>query len=232
MKGPVPRWWLNLLIVGGLGCAESGFQSNDDMDVDPSADTDSDSDSEQAPAGPHLWRLSAELSIVDGVPIIQDSAVHIEFFDSDGNEWTVDEGQSSDCDLILTDVSTVDKPPVDPAVKQWWTLALLQNDEAPCPWTLPVPEASSQTELPQIYLGLGDLDPQLLPAMSAADLNVDADLYGLYMLHPATNGDTVFIFGVAGTQGQYDGSEVTVDAPPIPNGDYALRPLFLLPVPE
>lgn len=107
-----------------------------------------------------------------------------------------------------------------------------------------------------LYLGLGLMHPELVPHVRARGLD-EATVYGAYAAFPpaATRGSTgtatsatatdsglstgtgttepppvpatLYVFGVAGTEANLDGTDPAVDEPPLPDGSYRLDPIFL-----
>lgn len=232
---------LPLLLLASLalvsGCSESTARSADDTDsadnpMDNNEDTD-ETDPETTYSGPSFWSLNGSLNLVDGLPSLEGSSLQVAFFDSRGQPWQEDETDVWTCDVSL--VEAIDGP-LDAADGEtlfgWWQVTVDAPEEAPCPWSIPTPEAVGDTELSQVIIGFGDFDARLQPSMQAAGLDAELDVYGLYTLHPGASGDTVYVFGVAGTEGQFAGEDASVSAPPLPAGRYDLQTLVLLPVPE
>ena len=224
-----------LFIVALAAC--SADAGNDMFPFDSLSDTDQpevdDTDGDREYLGPDYWGIAGDLVVVDGRLDLGASSVTATFYDDRGAPWRNDALEGPACSLGI--VESVDGPELDneeASLTAWWHLALDVDAEGPCPWPIPTPEAAGDSEAPQVILGLGELDPRLATSMAAAELDPGLPLYGLYALHPAADGDRVLVFGVAGTQAQFDGTETTVDEPPPADGSYALRTLLLLPVPE
>lgn len=99
----------------------------------------------------------------------------------------------------------------------WWKVDL-RDGVAGCRWD------GDAT----LTLGLGPVDDALSPAIAANGLGT-ATAYGLY----AQNGDAavVYVFGLAGTESDFSGGTTPVEVSPLPDGNYELRGLHLLPAP-
>ncbi|MBW1878222.1 MAG: hypothetical protein JRI25_02010 [Deltaproteobacteria bacterium] len=101
----------------------------------------------------------------------------------------------------------------------WWIVVLDQAEVAACPWDLPQ----------NLHIGIGGLDAQLYPAMDVNGFNTDAStLYGLYIQYGAVDAP-IWVFGVAGTLENYQGTDDPAAAAPLPDGSYDIETLHLLP---
>lgn len=226
----LPLSFTVLLACGGA--LDDGLSPNDaSWDSDNTENTDTDPVS--AYAGPTYWGLGGELAVTGGAVDAAVSAVTATFYDDRGQPWISEDLEGPACMPQILDA--VDGPEVaedDAQLSGWWRLALETEVDTPCPWTIPTPDAAGDTELEQVIVGFGALDPRLAASMAAADLDPDLPVYGLYSLQPGPDGDRVFVFGVAGTQAMFAGTDTPVDEPPPADGAYALQTLLLLPVPE
>lgn len=201
----------------GVACADYELaaergspNAGNDSDAD-TVDEDSDTGDTGPSDTPTYWTLDGTLTITGGAVDPAGSALALAF--RNGTEalctvepltWTVNAGEA----------------PADIETYGWWTLTL---DEAgnPCEWPLPASMPS---------LGIGRLDERLHPAMAEAGHDpATTSLYGLY-IQPDPAEATVYVYGVAGLPGNYDGSEAAVTAPPLPDGVYTLVDLHLLPL--
>ncbi|MBX2796673.1 MAG: hypothetical protein KTR31_03355 [Myxococcales bacterium] len=79
-----------------------------------------------------------------------------------------------------------------------------------------------------LELGIGLYDAALDPAMDAAG-QLGADVYGFYVR--PTTADPVYLVGIARTAGLKEGTDSTVEAPPLPDGAYEVDTLVLLSAP-
>lgn len=230
--------WLLIAALGVVGCGPGGgVRSADDTDAaDPAVDdTDESGDTDQLPEyeGPHFWGLDGVITLADGKPTLDMSSLQASFYDREGKPWQAVDEDPYRCDLqVIESVLGPDESLDGEPLLGWWQMTVDAPTDAPCPWTVPSPDTVGDTELAQVVVGLGPFDGRLLPQLEAAGLDPALDLYGLYVLHPAADGDVVYIFGVAGTDAQFAGSETTVDGPPLPPGAYRLQSLVLLPIPE
>ncbi|MFK7926577.1 MAG: hypothetical protein AB8H79_00195 [Myxococcota bacterium] len=229
---------LLLLAVALAGCSDGeANRAVDDLNDDGNGNTDAlDTDDTAIPetySGPSFWSLGGIISLEDGTPSLTQTTLEASFFDSSAQPWQEDELDEWQCGLSITEAVSGPAELLDgePLVG-WWQLSVdAENDEG-CPWTVPSPQAVGDTELSQLVIGFGPLDPRLLPSLQAAGLDPSLDLYGLYALHPGSDGDAVYVFGVAGTDEQFAGTGTTTDEAPLLAGEYRIQTLALLPVPE
>jgi hypothetical protein len=120
---------------------------------------------------------------------------------------------------FAVDAATPAEAPVDVPLFGWWSLTLSPAD--------PACSGAAPTEL---TLGIGAMDSRLESALAQQGYSADVadEIYGLY----AANGtDDAFVFGVAGTPGNFAGTDAPVTSGPLPDGTYAITTLYLLPAP-
>src|SRR5690606_13267448 len=165
------------------------------------------------------------LHLVSGAPVVAESELWIEYRDSTNTAYDpdleTDAGSAAllPCETRLRVLSFTElAPPTDDVSMAWWSVTLDEFGEASCMWAPPQ----------GLHLGVGVLDASLAPALDLAGLGgPDEPLYGLYAQFGTTS--PVWVFGVIGTSAQYAGTAVPPDSPPLPDGDYALTTLHLLP---
>lgn len=203
----------SLLVACSAGdLSETTRETGSPLDTAEPADTDSSLDVTAA-----TWTgLSGNLELQDGAVVLESSSLSWTYFDGD-----IASICSSTVALASAEVSSTP----DPSVLAWWVVTEDPDaDTSDCPLRRPN----------QLELGLGVLDPSLAPAIDASDLDASAAPYGLYA---RVGWDTleettpVWIFGVAGTTGAFDGSAPAVTEGPLPDGMYEMRPLHLFAVP-
>jgi hypothetical protein len=121
------------------------------------------------------------------------------------------------CETTLAPTSATPlTPPADLPVLGWWGIVLTKGT---CPWSAP----------DLAYLGFGALDERLRRAMGAHDIDpTTSSMYGAYVQQPVEDAP-VFVYAVAGTPANLEGTEVAVTVPPLPDGPYVLQGLYLLP---
>lgn len=98
----------------------------------------------------------------------------------------------------------------------WWQLSLGEVEDASCPYTYPT----------DLSIGIGAMHPSLLPAISEAGYDAST-LNGLYIQEGEAS--DLWVFGVAGTEEQLEGSQERQSSPALPDGIYYLVGLFQLP---
>ena len=131
------------------------------------------------------------------------------------------------CESLRAPISAVDVPSPDPAIYHWWLVELPQDDGA----------CEGAEELPTtLLLGLGELHPDITRGLKdeAAQAAVGS-LYGAYVATVGVQEDgqaeTIYIYGYAGTSTDLAGETIPVTAPPAPDGDYTLTPVYVLKLP-
>jgi hypothetical protein len=212
------------LLMFSMACADyESSAMNEDMDYlgdltdHNGADTGS-IDTLSTSIEATLWSLDATLAIADGQIEPQHSSFTITFWGegealcSAAVEPDIDGDGTPDTNMIgQTDFA-------DPTVEMLgqWSLSFTGNDD--CTDSVP----------PNILLGIGNLDDQLIPSVISAGLGPDT-LNGLYIQQGASD-PTLYVFGAIGTQDQYDGLSGPLTDAPIPDGDYIAQTLYLLPL--
>jgi hypothetical protein len=79
-------------------------------------------------------------------------------------------------------------------------------------------------------IGLGAYDVRLDPAMAARDM-LGYDVYGLYLQESPS--EPIYVIGIAGTAEMLAGTpDLTVEAPPLADGDYNGYSLIALTLQE
>jgi hypothetical protein len=216
--------------VALAGCVESAINFSERQPDDPDAagETDDGDATDEPYLGPHFFALNAEIEVVSGAIDPEESSLTLTWYNAQATPY----GTKSSCAPSLEDAAPGPTTELASELFGFWQLSVVAADDDPCPWSLPSPAAAGDAEVPQLVLGVGPLDPRLGPALDAAEAEPDASVYGLYTLLPGPEGDRLLTFGAAGTQGNWDGSDLAVEAPPLPDGRYELRTLVLLPVPE
>ena len=181
---------------------ESAFAGGDSAD-----DGSDDTGREQNAA--ELWSLAAELELVDGVPTTGTFSVEIVGDDTD-EPCTLPDSLS-----ITTGASP------HPAIFSWFSAPLLPHAGSACD-VLPA----------SVWIGLGALDETLEASLPTAGIQTEAGaaLNGAYLSED--DGETIWVFGVAGPSGAFAGDEgkSALDAAGM-DGHWSIVPVFDLPLP-
>ncbi len=156
---------------------------------------------------PELFALAGALEVVGEQVDVYASAVTLDYRNGAGD--TVCSGVRP----ILSATAEVNDDP-DLPLYGWWTLSF---DASPC----------GEEEPAALNVGIGAWDAQLDGPAAAQNLDGSA-LYALYARRGAT--DPVWVFGATGTAEQFNGYAGPVTGPPLPDGRYELRTLYLLPL--
>ena len=131
------------------------------------------------------------------------------------------------CESLRAPISALDAPSPDAAIYHWW-LVELPGDDGGCEGSEALPTT--------LLLGLGGMHPDIIAGLEADDAQDAAgSLYGAYI---ATEGvaedgqaESIYIYGYAGTAADLAGETIPVTAPPAPDGDYTLTPVYVLKLP-
>lgn len=190
--------------------------------VDGSDDFDMEAVDDTAPPeadGPNredanLASLEGVLTVLNGNIVPAQSSLEITLFADDLELCTA--GIVIEASLP----STVDDP--DVTASSWWELELAPSttaDALSC--GAPVPAT--------LGLGAAPYDPQLASAADSAGFEDDGSaLYSALAQFPA--GDAVYLFGVMGTDAQFDGMSSDDPSAQVEDGTYTLSTLYLLPL--
>ena len=213
---------LALTACGG-GSYQGDWDSGDGNPWD-SADTDTSDDSGGGPTlVPSWWTVGGQLALVDG-DVDTDTTPSLKL-----TYWAEEEeglGDPIACptDLEIQQVATLTETPDESIPLQgWWQIELVPPEAPPCNWSLGDGAPMS------FHLGIGTLDPQLHPAMQANDLDPsELSLHAAYI--QLEDGDTVYVYGVAGTDEQFEGTADASSESPLPDGTYRVEALHLLPL--
>ncbi|TNE85788.1 MAG: hypothetical protein EP330_24440 [Deltaproteobacteria bacterium] len=207
----------SLALLPLLAACSAGDMALTERETGDPLDTATEGDTDGTPDLPAAtWvALSGTLLLADGSPDLTASSL----------TWTYYDGEMAEiCTYVAPVATAADLTLPDPALYTWW--ALTTDDSAD--------DGSCLTRPVELNLGLGAIDGSLAPAMDAAEVDDAAAPYGLYAQvgWEAIDAETpVWIFGLAGTAGAFDGTEPAVGAAPLPDGSYELQPLHLFAVP-
>jgi len=163
---------------------------------------------------PDYIALSGLLSVVEGVPTTTSTVTLT---------WRA--GADPICADLL-EVVGVTTPAGPPNALAWWGLDLaaaadVGSPEGSCGYPVPA----------HLSLGFAPYDETLSPAADASGVaDQSAQLYAL-MLQYDGDAQEAFVFGVAGTADQFAGLGAAAATGPVPDGDYELESLYLLPLP-
>lgn len=247
-------------LVCAAGCRKPGtFDSASDTGADTVRPVDSGTgvdDTDQAPAeGPQYWSLDGVLVVTGGEVDIAASRLIVDVW-RDGRSVCAaplappDTADTAPVDTdVPVDTAIVDTaaagdtgtpPPVESGTVPLITAAVAADAPADVPaygwWELTLAEGAApcSTPLPtnDLRLGIGAMDTRLYPGLDAQGATdpaaYAATLYGAYV--EASADAPVWVFGVAGTDDQFAGVASDVTVAPLPDGSYAIRSLFLLPI--
>jgi hypothetical protein len=166
----------------------------------------------------NFWSLEATLHIENEAVVPSATTINVSY-------WAQDQLLCTDSIVIDNDNDGLaDVYNVSPSEPTDTTLDLFAS------WSLnfgPATNCSSELTSP-LLLGIGSLDSQIIPSVISAGLTPDT-LNGLYVQQDPTD-PVLYVFGAIGTQAQFNGEANPLTNAPIPDGDYLIRTLYLLPL--
>lgn len=215
---------LSALIALLPGCtpmdATGRFDSADTANASGDSSDDSDTMSADSGASPPTWyTVGATASLSGGLV----TAVAVTY-----TLWPETPADGALCQSPRAALSAVDAPSPDPAIYHWWLVTLAADDGA-CEGAEGLPTT--------VLLGLGELHPDIVAGLKDdAAQSASGSLYGAYV---ATDGvgedgqaESIYVYGYAGTAADLAGETTPVTAPPAPDGDYTLTPVYVLKLPD
>lgn len=206
-------WWTATGCSGDMsskGASDTAY--DEDAASSPTSDVSFDTGGSATAAPEARWfSLDGQLAVRDGNVSLEASLFTLGF-------W----GESNLAPSLYCSVAssvtatTAVSPTPDPALLGWWEVVL--TDDGSCP--------SSPGPL-SLSLGIGPYDALLDPAMDQEGLEAGS-WNGAYLA--LNDQDTVWVFGILGTADQATGVAPALRRSPVPDGDYLLTTLHLLPL--
>lgn len=222
---------LSLAAASACSTYDLTNESND-TEIDPTdtgtdvVDPDTDGDDE-APQ-PEYWRLDGTFTIAAGEIVPESSVLHVDYWAggvslcSNQAEDTATDAAVSGTDVVVVSAASAASPEDLPLLGLW--MVQLTEGETPCPRPIP-------TE--PIYLGVGPIDARLYPAMAAEGFaDPAAEGATLYSAYAGEDPGAMSLYGLAGTEAQYAGTDAAVTVGPVADGVYRISSLHLLPLAE
>lgn len=203
------RW--QYLSIGLMGCSDYGVS----LDTVPpgfdttSATADSGADTDTVEPIPKAEYYSVHLSAEVSLGELLEPQLQIDLY-------TTDIDLACTHSVAVTATASEALPPGEP-ILTWWRLDLEEGvSEDPCP----------QWPARTWWVGFGAYDARLDPGMASADI-LGYDVYGLYLRESSSG--LIYVIGTGGTSDMYEGvPDLTVAAPPLPDGQYRGTSLILM----
>jgi len=216
LDSPMRLVTLTLLLTLAACAEEAGLAANGtDMDADmPEGDPEPTDDDMGA-------AIEADLMSLDGTVIVNEGLIDLGLSEL---EITLFAGSEPLCTgmLVLDESEPVELDSDDVDASSAWELEVSAGAEALDACALP----------PTLSLTLGAVpyDAALAPAAESAGFEDSAgSVYGaVAQLAPS---EPVYLFGLLGTDAQFDGDVAADPAAPLEDGAYSLETLYLLPLP-
>lgn len=202
-------WWCVLFAAGCSMSKATGDNVWDTAGGDDTADSDADTGGLDDSEDPVWWELGASLVITDGVLDANTSSLRVRMLDLDVAPM---------CEETLALVGAeLEASTPDSEIYTWWRLspAALAGD---CALHDDVPPD-------ELRLGIGALQADVRAVLGPAGYDGVADsLNGAYA--SLDGGETVYTFGVAGTEAAFAGGTAAATEAPLADGAWTIVALF------
>lgn len=217
------RWMCCLAALGILpSCTEQGLADGSAQDdsasaLDSGLPEDSDTGAQDEVEWAAWFSVGGSWTLQDGAPVGLEVVL---------GAWPEDPKGAPLCTSTRAASALRDVNSPDPSIYHWW-LVDLGPDDAACAFADEVPR--------RLILGLGQLHPEMVPALDRFDLDTAVgSLYGAFAAFPDTSnldGSVPYAYGFAGTSSDRAGAGDAVGQAPLPDGTYAVTPVYLLAIP-
>lgn len=209
------RLELLLCLLVAHGCSASAkydFESGNADTADVSYDSADTGSADEDSISPAWWQLGAAVSLLAGVPDAASSRLSLALFAEDGAALCEDT-------LAVTQIADAAESP-DPVVFSWWEIVSSEAEGDCDPWRTPVPDP--------LYLGVGAMDPNIEANLSPAGLDdLDGNLNAAYA--SIDGGDTVYVYGVAGTEAAWLGVDDAATTGPLSDDTWIIKAIYPFP---
>ena len=166
---------------------------------------------------PSWWSLQATVLVEETLPVPEDTTLTASLISDEADPT------SPICTATFVPSSMEDQDPPDATIFHWWQVTL--------------GEATGDCSAPQlgwfadsIEIGVGELHPDIAALLEPAGYeHLEGYLYGAYM-RQSDDDDSVWTWGIAGSNASFDSDQESVGEAPLPNGTYQLVPFYLLPL--
>ena len=212
-----------VVFVVFLGCAsskEGAFSSADDAASTEAADEgDMSFDEAEAIEEPVAWELAGSVVLDAGV-IVEDSSLLTVHLLSE-QRTVLCEGEATI--ETATAMGAAQFPQEDELVG-WWRLFVEPVGGVGCfkdEYDFPVPVS--------MLFGIGPMHPEIIAAVGAdPELDQVDGLNGVY--GSMDDGQTIWVFGVIGTEDAYAGVSGPEEAAPLSDGTWTIEPVYSFPL--
>lgn len=206
------RLFALVCLVAGAGCSSSKYAPADSGFADTAAgegEGEDTADLDDEGVSPMWWKLGAAIGIYDGVADPASTHLALTLVAEDGTEL---------CEDTLA-VDAIEDVPLlpDSAIYAWWEIEPGDADGGCEHRSSPVPSP--------LYLGVGAMHP---------DIEANLDPAGLHGLEGYLNasyaslddGDTIYVYGVAGSEQAWLGIDEAISAGPLADGTWIISPIY------
>lgn len=202
--------WALLYAAGCSGASGFSPESIDDSAASDTASTGGDTgDLPDDGLSPVWWKLGATLEVVDSAPVSDEGQLLLELLTEDQTSLCVDT-------MSVTRIQSHVEPP-DPQVYTWWRISHDPPAGDCATADDPVPDG--------LLLGIGAMHPEILAGLDRMGLSEAADsLNAAYA--SLDGGETIYVFGVAGTQTTYEGDGTAAADAALTDGEWQIQALY------
>jgi hypothetical protein len=202
--------WLCPLV---LACSSDGsYASEKGAYADTGGDGESADDNDTAVgfSEPAYWSMDAVLSLSEGE--LQEASLQASVLDQDLETLCAQ--------TYAVEASSAEEVPHE-SVISWWELSPGEGEGDCADTALPLPAP--------LWIGVGALVADLEALLGPAELDTASEsLNGAYASFDA--GQTLYVYGVAGTDAAFEGSIEPATEAPLADGSWTLVPLFTFPL--
>lgn len=207
------KFWCALtgaLVVGGCSGSQNkgGFADSAGGAWDTGSVVDTGVDLEDSD-DPVWWRLGAVISIWESEALPDESALGLALEKEDGTTLCEES-------LALSLLEAQPETP-DPSILVWWEAAQSDPEGSCAEWPTPVPTP--------LLLGIGAMHPEILARLEPEGLEAGADSLNASYIS-LDRGETIFVYGVAGTTAAYLGDAEPALEAPLVDGVWIIRAIY------
>ena len=208
------------LLLAGCSADLALMDAFDENAEDTGSGVDvTDTDDDAAVDVPEYWSIEGTLAITDGGIATESTSLMLSF-------WFADQTFCADPAKVLSTEEQLTARP-DESLDGWWALTL-SHEELDDEGAFKIPSIETAgDDFPVLELGFGPFDDRLTSASISNGIDPDnTSIYGLYT-NDTQAPERLLVFGVAGTDEQYEQPDAMTPGAPIADGLYRLTALYL-----
>jgi hypothetical protein len=205
--------FLTTMLCGA--CDSKGMTAEDASSDDTATIDESDDHSDDTANGdtaifvePVWWRLSAGLTLRDGVPVTEESSLTLELLGGEDEQLCLQE-------LTLQSVEAL--KPEHESILAWWRVTPTAVETLCGIYDTPLLES--------LRIGVGQMHPDILAAIEAIP-TIDADAPLNAAFAALSDDSQIYVYGVAGTVEAYEGGGEVATKAPLDDGLWSIKPVY------